>query len=104
MSFDRIKPPDQRLLERSDAERPEAEGADPVGRAALFSAGRPVAARRGLAVHCSRCESTAVVDGPTALRCAAPLFLLAPWKDHPIFAVCPTCRHRAWLRPVYAGR
>lgn len=91
MSFDRIKPPDRRLLER--------EQPDPAGRGALFSATsppRPTAS--GLVLHCSRCERTSPLDASTALRSAIPLFLVAPWRRHPFFAVCPAGGHRAWLR------
>ncbi|MGI9017398.1 MAG: hypothetical protein ACR2HR_09915 [Euzebya sp.] len=35
--FDRIKPPEKRLLERDEARQPDSGQADPHGRAALFS-------------------------------------------------------------------
>jgi hypothetical protein len=96
--FDRIKAPDEW------ARREAGEQADPEGRAALFTG--PDAAVRaarpgppaGVKVHCSRCDQTTPIDGRTALRMAAPLFLLAVWKSHPIFAVCPGCGARSWLR------
>jgi hypothetical protein len=122
--FDRIKPPERRLLERSDGPRLDDDEADPNGRAALFSAGagssggaRDVrGAREGsasrthatrssqppsdgvLSVHCSRCDATSALDAGSALRAALPLFVVLPWRDHPVFALCPSCRHRAWLR------
>lgn len=102
--FDRIKPPDQRLLERREGSRLEADDADASGRAALFSAGsRPASSftddrALGLTAHCSRCGESTSLDVATALRSAFPLFLVAPWKQHSVFAVCPTCRRRAWLR------
>lgn len=96
MSFDRIKTPDG-WARRED--RP-----DPAGRAALFT-GPDEAVRSaragppdGLHVACSRCGSASVVDGRGALRMAVPLFLFAPWKSHPVFAVCPACGARSWLR------
>jgi hypothetical protein len=107
-SFDRIKPPEQRLLERRDGARLDEEP-DPVGRAALFTASRagdPSESDRagsrggllgGLAVHCSRCDATTPLDPAVALRAALPLFLVAPWRDHPVFAVCPGCGARSWL-------
>lgn len=36
--FDRIKPPERRLLEREESRQPDSEQADHEGRAALFSA------------------------------------------------------------------
>lgn len=98
--FDRIRPPEDRLLSRPEGRLQPGE-ADPDGRAALFSStSRPASTPGGVAVHCSRCGETSPVDAVTALRSALPLFLVAPWKDHPIFAICPAGRHRAWLRPV----
>jgi hypothetical protein len=95
-SFDRIKPPD------SWARRQDEH--DPQGRAALFT-GVDEAVRSakmgpdgGLAVTCSRCGETRRIDGRAAARIAAPLFLIAPWKRHPVFAVCPACGTRSWLR------
>ena len=94
--FDRIKPPDEW------ARRVEPQ--DPEGRAALFTgideavhaakAGPP----QGFRVHCSRCGQTTGIDARMAVRMAVPLFLLVPWKDHPVFAVCPSCGARSWLR------
>lgn len=102
--FDRIKPPERRLLERVEGPRFDSGEADPEGRAALYTGG----ARRSksdavITVHCSRCEVASRLDPRTALRSAVPLFLVAPWKDHPVFAVCPACRRRSWLRPGLAG-
>ena len=95
--FDRIKTPD-------GWSRRDEEAVDPEGRAALFT-GVNEAARsakvgppQGVRVHCSRCDVTSSVDGRTAMRMAAPLFLVAPWKSHPVFAVCPSCGARSWLR------
>ena len=96
--FDRIKPPD------SWGRRAAHDTADPEGRAALFTGAEDVVRQakvvppEGVRVHCSRCEATTAVDGRTALRMAAPLFLVAPWKSHPIFAICPACNARTWLR------
>lgn len=102
--FDRIKPPQQRLLDRTDGDRLDAPAGDRDGRAALFTHGR----RRGLAgagmsVHCSRCGASSPVDAATAVRSALPLFLVAPWRDHPVFAACPACRRRSWLRPGWGA-
>jgi hypothetical protein len=113
--FDRIKPPDRRIMERPAGPRLDSEDADADGRAALFTAGpardRERAAKEragrdaarggaaeGLAVHCSGCDATTPLDAGTALRAALPLFLVVPWRDHPIFAVCPSCDRRTWLR------
>lgn len=106
--FDRIKPPDERIMQRRSGPRLDDLGTDPDGRAALFSAGAGPSSRSrhsgaakstGIAVHCSRCDETTPVDAATALRSAVPLFLVLPWRDHPVFALCPACQHRAWLRP-----
>jgi hypothetical protein len=114
--FDRIKPVDRRLLERRSGERLDTAEADADGRAALFSSGverdreRARARERGgdpaggegaaapLAAHCSRCDATTPVDAATAVRAVLPLAVVVPWRDHPVFAVCPACRQRAWLK------
>ena len=100
--FDRIKPPDRRLLERPEERRPEAPGADRGGRAGLFSAGRPTGGGGSpplpLQLRCSGCDEVSTLDARTAVRSAAPLFLVAPWRSHPVFAVCPACRGRRWLK------
>jgi hypothetical protein len=97
--FDRIRRPSE------GAARPSGiRAADPAGRAALFSAGATPAASPGggLALHCSRCGASSPLDAGTALRAAFPLFLVAPWRRHQVFAVCPACCRRAWLRLGYA--
>lgn len=80
--FDRIRPP-------RSGRRDE-----------LFSASSEPAAEQttGLALHCSRCGGTTALDAGVALRAAIPLFLVLPWREHPIFALCPACDRRAWLR------
>lgn len=94
--FDRIKSPDA-------WSRREVSG-DPHGRAALFTGSEQavhtakVGPADGFRVSCSRCGEATAVDGRTAVRMAAPLFLLAPWRSHPVFAVCPACGVRSWLR------
>jgi hypothetical protein len=98
VSFDRIKPPEDRLLRRAGGQRLSDPDADPAGRAALFSASSPASTPAGLRLHCSRCGEWSALDAATALRAAVPLFLVAPWRDYPLFAVCPAGRHRAWLR------
>lgn len=102
--LDRIKAPERRLLERTEGPRFDSGQADPQGRGALYTGG----AKRSksdavVTVHCSRCEVASRLDAMTAVRSALPLFLVAPWKDHPVFAVCPACRRRSWLRPGVAG-
>jgi hypothetical protein len=98
--LDRIRPPAERLARTPRGTA--GEGSDGAGRAALFTHGRSHAGRgpaSRLEVSCSRCGKTTAVDARTALRAALPLVLLAPWKPHPVFAVCPACGYRAWLRP-----
>jgi hypothetical protein len=90
VDFDRIKPPPERLTE------PEA---DPEGRAALFSATGLAPATAAL--RCSRCGRVSPVDLPAAVRSVLPLALVAPWREFPLFAICPAGRHRAWLRPEW---
>ncbi len=103
-SFDRIKPPERRLLERPAPREPQSPEADALGRAALFSAGRPAATGLVLfGLHCSSCGEVSSVGPRAALRSALPLFLVVPWRRHPIFALCPACRRRAWLRPQAHG-
>lgn len=101
--FDRIKPPEQRLLERREGHRLDAQDADRGGRATLFTQGRRMSRGAAVSVHCSRCGASSPVDAGTALRSVLPLFLVAPWRDHPVFAVCPACGRRAWLRPGRAA-
>lgn len=100
--LDRIKPPEQRLQERPEGLRLDGDEADPHGRAALYTGGGRRSRTAGVTVHCSRCRVTSSLAAGTALRSAVPLFLLAPWKDHPVFALCPACRRRSWLRPGLA--
>jgi hypothetical protein len=100
--FDRIRPPGARLWAPAD----EAAAPDPAGRAALFSP--PTGARSGgeaaaLELHCSRCGTATPLALSTLLRAALPLFLVVPWRRHPLFAVCPACRRRAWLQVTAAG-
>lgn len=98
--FDRIKAPERRLLERAEGHRLDAGEADPEGRVALFTQGRRHSSTgTGATVHCSSCDTSSPVDAGTAVRNLLPLFLVAPWRSHPVFAVCPSCRRRAWLRP-----
>jgi hypothetical protein len=162
-AFDRIKTPEQRVLERAAGPRLDDAAADDEGRAALFNAtpgqvaererqrarqepagrggrrsrpasrhgggGHPAGAagsasrplgedqgsdgagatarggadeRRGgglgLRARCSRCGATSTLDASAVVRAALPLFLVAPWRRHPVFALCPACRYRAWLR------
>ncbi len=102
--FDRIKRPERRLLERPDAGRFEVGEADPMGRAALFTttsqaaAPHPDARRAGLVVECSRCGAASPLGVASALRAAFPLLVVAPCRRYPVFAVCPACRRRAWVR------
>lgn len=93
--FDRIRPPGQRHRD------------DPLGRAALFgdgparaTAGLDPARERGPALVCSRCSARSPLDPLTVVRVAFPLFLVLPWREDPVFALCPACRHRAWLKVV----
>lgn len=47
--FDRIKPPEKRLLEREQSRQPDSGEADPTGRAGLFSAaGEPTTPGAGV--------------------------------------------------------
>lgn len=95
-SFDRIRPPQGRPYLGPVEGATKAEGS----REALFSVGgdRVPGCAMGLALHCSRCQVTTPLDVGVALRAAIPVFLVAPWRDHPIFALCPACERRAWLR------
>lgn len=96
--FDRIKPPD------GWARRHEAFEGDPQGRGALFTGAdeavgaAPAGPAGGFMVTCSSCEAVSSVDAQTLVRMAVPLFLVLPWRRHPVFAVCPACSTRAWLR------
>ena len=96
--FDRIKPPD------GWARREAAPEGDPQGRAALFTGAdeavgaAPAGPASGFTVTCSSCETVSAVDARTLGRMAVPLFLVLPWRRHPVFAVCPACSTRAWLR------
>jgi len=102
MGFDRIKTPEQRLLERD-------QQPDPEGRNALFTGGGERPTTPGmlpsmwdgvgeLVVHCARCGQTSALDARAIMRAVLPIVLVAPWRDHPVFAVCPAGGHRAWLK------
>lgn len=95
--FDRIAPPGQRSRERS--RRESARPSDPRGRAALFSASAPRVGWAVAGVQCGRCGASSVMDLPTLLGSVWPVFLFLPWLPYPLFAVCPACGRRSWLRP-----
>ena len=127
MSFDRIKPPEKRLLEREDSRQPDSGQADHAGRAGLFSlseepttprAGvpRPVpparleadgtgrvrtvpTGRSPLHIECGHCGISCPMPLVGAVKRALPLTLVAPWRSHPVFATCPCEERRTWLRP-----
>lgn len=97
--FDRIRPPQGRpYLRPAGGAGPSERLAD--GRQSLFSVGgdEVPGCRMGLSLHCRRCGATSPLDAGVALRAAIPLFLVVPWRDHPIFALCPACGYRSWLR------
>lgn len=105
MSFERIKPVEQRLIDRGD-HGPDGDHADEAGRAALFSATSARSARDPsvlMAAACDRCGETTPLDLRGLVRAAFPMVVLVPWRSHPVFALCPACHHRAWLRPVAPG-
>lgn len=95
--FDRIKTPDGWARRHED-------DVDPEGRAALFTGAdeavhsAPAGPADGFLVTCSRCGEISRVDARVLGRMAVPLFLVAPWRKHPVFAVCPACNARSWLR------
>ena len=95
--FDRIKTPD-------GWSRRQDEANDPKGRAALFTGAdeavksAPAGPADGFRITCSSCGTVSRVDARTLGRMAIPLFLVAPWRRHPVFAVCPACNTRSWLR------
>lgn len=125
--FDRIKPPDKRLLAREETSQPDSGQADPLGRAALFSAStEPTTPGAGapsphvdpaapvsekdprlpqgtspLHVECGHCRITCPLPLSQAVRNAIPMTLVAPWRSHPVFATCPCGLHRAWLKPKF---
>lgn len=105
MKFERIKPVEQRLIDRGD-HGPAGEQADEGGRAALFSAtsgqGRDPSALVGVA--CDRCSEASALDLGGLLRAVFPMVVVVPWRSHPVFALCPACHHRSWLRPVTPDR
>jgi hypothetical protein len=88
--------------ERFDRIRPPRAGRGRDEREELFSAGG-AGAGRGSALDCSRCGASSALDAGVALRAAIPLFLVVPWREYPIFALCPACERRAWLRIRPAG-
>lgn len=108
--FDRIKPPG-RLEPRPDdraghhpdtraGHNPDAH-ADPAGRLALYSQNpqRPgTAVLPRPQVQCAACAARTPLTMRNLLRAVVPVVLIAPWRTHPFFAVCPACRRRAWLR------
>lgn len=105
--FDRIKPPERRLLERPDSRRPDAPEADRTGRAALFTTAAPrPGPSRGptlVTVECSECGQRTALDLAGIVRHAIPLVVLAPWRSHPVFATCPREGRRTWMRVRLGG-
>lgn len=138
-SFDRIKPPKERLGQRDASRSPESPRADTTGRAGLFSvaegdveppavdhdvgrtrpAPRPDVALPGqtasaagaatapedprqrslLTVECGHCGDVCPMGVTDVVRHALPLTVVAPWRSHPVFALCPCGQRRAWLKP-----
>ncbi|CAN5853485.1 hypothetical protein BH24ACT15_BH24ACT15_03310 [soil metagenome] len=124
--FDRIKPPEKRLLEREETAQPDSDRADPSGRAALFSVSTPPttpgatatappatdpaaptsaddprlpSGPSALHVECGHCGVDCPLPMAQAVRNALPLTLIAPWRSHSVFATCPCGLRRAWLKP-----
>lgn len=105
MSFERIKPVERRLDDRGD-HGPGDDHPDMTGRSALFSttSSRTSEDQSPLvAASCARCGATTPLDLRRLVRVAFPVVVVAPWRSHPVFARCPACQQRAWLRPVAPG-
>ena len=87
MSFDRVQAPDPLRLRRDDAR----------GKRALFSVDTEASPTPALVVSCRRCGIERGVSREEVLPLLAP-----PWIANPVtrtlWARCPTCRRRSWLR------
>lgn len=95
--FDRIHRPHERIARRAGGH----DLGDEAGRAAVFSGTAPApeaAAPRRALVTCSGCGETSPIDAVAVLRAVVPLAIVLPWRPYPVFAICPACRRRAWLR------
>lgn len=82
---------------------PGARGRRDGRRAVFSSTDAPQGIDRWLecTVACARCARSRGV-GPTRLLLACvPFALLAPWRDHPLLARCPSCARMAWLQVRY---
>lgn len=93
--FDRISAPDATAGGRGRHD----------GRRAVFS-GAPDGPRgidRWLecTVACARCARSRSVGPARLLLACVPVALVAPWRDHPLLARCPSCARMGWLRVRY---
>ena len=63
--FDRIKPPEKRLLQREETRQPDSRDADPAGRAGLFStAGKPTTPGAGVPTRATRSSGSSGAPAP----------------------------------------
>ena len=87
VSFDRVRPPDPMRLRRRDTR----------GKRALFSVDTESTPTHAIVVSCRKCGIERGVLREELLPLLAP-----PWIANPIartlWARCPTCRRRTWLK------
>ena len=80
---------------RPDPRHPRARARH--GKEALYSTAPGAAPARPLVIACSRCDVERGVRLGESLGVLRPPFLVNPLSRR-IWARCPTCRRRAWLR------
>lgn len=85
--LDRVSKPDPR--------RPQFR--DRHGKEALYSTSPGAAPARPVTVSCNRCEVERGLKLAEALAVLRPPFVVNP-MSRKVWARCPTCRRRAWLR------
>lgn len=92
--FDRIRP--------VHAESPRR--ADPQGKQALFSSPEPEPTWGHAAVTCPACQRRTVVSLATLAKLTFP-GVYAPWprSGHKVWARCPECGRREWLRVQFGS-
>jgi hypothetical protein len=92
--LDRIKPPEQRMLERPVASHPD-------GKAALFSATAPAPPLGALGgLRCARCGAHSAMDTRLALRLLRRGTVVLPGRGLSLYGPCPACRTRSRLHLV----
>jgi hypothetical protein len=75
------------------------------GRRAVFSVAddRPMGIDRWLecTTTCARCRRSRSVGPARLMLACVPFGFVAPWRDYPLLARCPSCGRVAWMQVRY---